>query len=332
MPLRTVLTVLLAIGFPVALTAQPPAPPAADTNPLLPRGRRRSACRRSTRSRPSTSCPAFKEAIAQQRARGRRHRRTTPTPPTFANTIEALEDAGELLTKVSAGLQRTCTRRTPTTELQAINREVTPLLDRAPRRHPAEPDAVRARQGRVGARRDASALTPVQKKLLEETYKGFVRGGANLDAGAEGALPRDQRRAVRARRQVRRQPAARDQRLPARHREARPTWRDCPPSVVATGAEAAKAAGLAGKWVYTLQAPSIWPFLQYADNRELRRQILTAYTTRCDHGDAVRQQGQRRAGSPRCGPSARSCSATRPTPTSCSKRTWRRRRTRSTGC
>ena len=58
-----------------------------------------------------------------------------------------------------------------------------------------------------------------------------------------------------------------------------------PPSVVAAGAEAAKAAGLPGKWVYTLQAPSIWPFLQYADNRELRRQILTAYTTRNDHGD-----------------------------------------------
>ena len=42
---------------------------------------------------------------------------------------------------------------------------------------------------------------------------------------------------------------------------------------------------MAGKWVYTLQAPSIWPFVQYADNRELRRQIFTAYTTRCDHGD-----------------------------------------------
>ena len=50
-----------------------------------------------------------------------------------------------------------------------------------------------------------------------------------------------------------------------------------------------------GKWVFTLQAPSIWPFLQYADNRELRQQILTAYTTRSDHGDAVRQQGHRRA-------------------------------------
>jgi len=58
-----------------------------------------------------------------------------------------------------------------------------------------------------------------------------------------------------------------------------------PPSVVAGAADAAKAAGMAGTWVFTLQAPSIWPFLQYADNRELRRQALTAYITRNDHND-----------------------------------------------
>ena len=55
--------------------------------------------------------------------------------------------------------------------------------------------------------------------------------------------------------------------------------------VVAGGAEAAKKAGLEGKWVFTLQAPSLWPFLQGAENRELRRQIFAAYTTRGDHGD-----------------------------------------------
>jgi peptidyl-dipeptidase Dcp len=58
-----------------------------------------------------------------------------------------------------------------------------------------------------------------------------------------------------------------------------------PPAVVAAAAETAQAAGLAGKWVFTLQAPSIWPFLSYADNRELRRQILTAYLSRCDQGN-----------------------------------------------
>ncbi|MBM3747385.1 MAG: M3 family metallopeptidase, partial [Acidobacteria bacterium] len=58
-----------------------------------------------------------------------------------------------------------------------------------------------------------------------------------------------------------------------------------PPGVVAGAAEAAKAAGLAGKWVFTLHAPSIWPFLSYADNRELRRQILHAYLQRGDNNN-----------------------------------------------
>jgi peptidyl-dipeptidase Dcp len=59
-----------------------------------------------------------------------------------------------------------------------------------------------------------------------------------------------------------------------------------PPAVIAGAAEAAKKAGLEGKWLFTLQAPSIWPFMQYARNRDLRKQLLTAYITRNDHGDA----------------------------------------------
>ncbi|HNX50225.1 MAG TPA: M3 family metallopeptidase, partial [Thermoanaerobaculaceae bacterium] len=60
-----------------------------------------------------------------------------------------------------------------------------------------------------------------------------------------------------------------------------------PERVVIGAAEAGKKAGLDGKWVFTLHGPSLWPFLQYADNRELRRQLFTAYTTRGDHGDAT---------------------------------------------
>ena len=57
--------------------------------------------------------------------------------------------------------------------------------------------------------------------------------------------------------------------------------------VKAGAAEAAKKAGLEGKWVFTLHGPSMWPFLEAADNRELRKQIFTAYTTRGDHGDEL---------------------------------------------
>ena len=63
--------------------------------------------------------------------------------------------------------------------------------------------------------------------------------------------------------------------------------------------------GSPGKWVFTLHGPSIWPFLESADNRELRRQIFTAYTTRGDHGERRRQQGRSWPASPRCAPRRR---------------------------
>jgi peptidyl-dipeptidase Dcp len=47
-------------------------------------------------------------------------------------------------------------------------------------------------------------------------------------------------------------------------------------------AEAATKAGLPGKWVVTLHGPSLWPFLKYADDRELRKRAFEAYSTRCD--------------------------------------------------
>jgi len=55
---------------------------------------------------------------------------------------------------------------------------------------------------------------------------------------------------------------------------------------VSAAADAARKAGLEGKWVFTLHAPSFWPFMKYADDRDLRKRMFDAYTTRCDHGGA----------------------------------------------
>ncbi|MGL4331400.1 MAG: M3 family metallopeptidase, partial [Bacteroidales bacterium] len=58
-----------------------------------------------------------------------------------------------------------------------------------------------------------------------------------------------------------------------------------PQGAIDAAAEAAKANGEEGKWVITLHNPSWIPFLQYADNRELRKQVYTAYTKRGDNGN-----------------------------------------------
>ncbi|MCX6638507.1 MAG: M3 family metallopeptidase, partial [Acidobacteria bacterium] len=121
-------------------------------------------------------------------------------------------------------------------------------------------------------------------KLLEETHKTFVRGGANLDA--------EQKKRLRAINQELSVLGVRFGQNLLKETNAYKLVIDkkedlsgLPPAVVAAAADAAKAAGLAGKWVFTLQAPSIWPFLSYSGNRELRRQILIAYTKRCDNGN-----------------------------------------------
>ncbi|MBP1603800.1 MAG: peptidase, partial [Acidobacteria bacterium] len=200
----------------------------------------------------------------------------------FANTIEAMENAGELLAKVNpvfSNMQSSNTNE----QLQAINREVAPILT-ALRDDIRLNPALFARVKTLWQARESLGLTAVQIRLLDEQYKGFVRGGANLSPGQKERF-----RAINGELSI----------LGIRFGdnllhdtnsyrlviENEADLKGLPPSVVAAGADAAKAAGLAGRWVYTLQAPSIWPFLQYADSRELRKQILAAYTTRNGRGD-----------------------------------------------
>jgi peptidyl-dipeptidase Dcp len=277
---RSTLVVLCALLSLTSLGAQAPPVAPAD-NPLLRPWTTPFGVPPFAEIKAEHFLPALKLAIAEQR----KEIATivaNPEAPTFANTIEALEDAGALLSKVSpvfSNLQSSNTNE----QLQAINREVAPLLT-------ALRDDIRlnpqlfARIKVLWENRQSLGLTPVQQRLIDEQYKGFVRGGANLDSAKKERF-----RAINNELSMLGikfgDNLLRDTNAYRLVIEQDSDLKGLPPGVVAGGAEAAKAAGLAGKWLYTLQAPSIWPFLQYADNRELRRQILTAYITRNNHGD-----------------------------------------------
>jgi peptidyl-dipeptidase Dcp len=283
------LVVLLFAGMPT--WAQSPAPaaaaparaqaqPAAD-NPLLQQWSTPFQVPPYNLIKPEHFLPAIKEGIAQNR-REVDAIVNSPQPPTFANTIEALEQTGDLLSKVQGALGGLLSAET-NPQLQAVNREATPLLSTLR-------DEVRLNEKlfqRIKAVYDQRAtlkLTPLQAKLVEEVYKGYVRAGANLDPARKEQLKKINAEMSMATLKFG------DNQLHDTNAyklviENQDDLKGLPPSVVASGAEAAKAASLPGKWVYTLQAPSIWPFLQYADNRDLRRQILDAYTTRGNHGD-----------------------------------------------
>jgi peptidyl-dipeptidase Dcp len=225
--------------------------------------------------------PAIQKGIEEQR---REVKAITgdPRAPTFANTIEALDNAGDLLEKVQGVFSNLVGAET-NDRLQEISRQVAPLMAALRDDIILDPKLF-ARVKAIWDQRGTLKLEADQSKLLEETHKTFVRGGANLDA--------EQQKRLRAINQELSVLGVRFGQNLLKETNAYKLVIDkkedlsgLPPTVVAAAADAAKAAGLAGKWVFTLQAPSIWPFLSYSGNRDLRRQILIAYTKRCDNGN-----------------------------------------------
>ncbi len=225
--------------------------------------------------------PAFKEGIARQRAEVDAITASTE-PATFENTIAALDASGSLLDRVG-GVFYNMTSAETSDEIQAIAREVSPLTT-ALADDIILNEKLFERVKSVWEKRQTLGLDPEQLRLVEETYKDFVRGGANLPPEKKQRLREINEKLSMLSLQfgdnVLKETNA--YRLVIEKKE---DLSGLPEGVVAAAAEAAAEAGLDGKWVFTLHAPSIWPFLTYADNRELRRQIFTAYIQRGNNGN-----------------------------------------------
>jgi peptidyl-dipeptidase Dcp len=223
--------------------------------------------------------PAIQEGIAQHDREVQAIAKNAAAP-TFANTLEGLDHAGRLLEKATAVFQNLSSAET-SEALQVIQKEVAPMLA-AHRDDILLDPALFARVKAVWDARATLGLEPDQQKLLEDTWKDFVRGGALLPKEGQERLRKINAElaglSVKFANNLLKE--TNDYRLVIEKKE---DLAGLPDRVVAGAAEAAKRAGLEGKWLFTLQAPSLWPFLEGADNRDLRRQIFTAYTTRGDH-------------------------------------------------
>ena len=200
---------------------------------------------------------------------------------TFANTIESLEASGANLERVAAVFFNLAGSNT-NDEIQKIRTEYAPKLSE-------HSDALYlngklfARVKAVHDQRAQLGLRPDQNKLVEDYYKSFVKAGAELDADKKKRLTEINSRLAALFSgfgdKIRRENAGY-----ALIVEDEKDLAGLPDAVIAQGAAAAKEKGHEGKWAFTLVRSSVTPFLQYADNRELRKEIYTAYTKRGANG------------------------------------------------
>jgi peptidyl-dipeptidase Dcp len=225
--------------------------------------------------------PAIKEGIRKQQAEIDAIV-NNPAVPTFANTLEAFDASGRLLSEVNAvfgALQGADTNPA----IQGIAKETTPLLA-------AHGDNIRLNEklfSQVKAvydQRGKLKLTREEQFLLENTYRDFVRGGALLEEKQKVRLRElNQQLAMLSLRFGDNLLAeTNDFKLVLENRD---DLAGLPPSVVAMAEGTARQLKMPGKWVFTVQVPSMTPFLQYSTRRDLREKIYRAYTMRGDRGN-----------------------------------------------
>ncbi len=220
--------------------------------------------------------PAFQEAMKQQMAEIEVIT-TSKDAPTFENTLVAYDQSGRLLSRISPvfyGINGANTNP----EMQQIAVELSPIMS-------AHSDDIRLNSAlferirTVYDQRDQLGLNHEQMRLLTETYKSFVRSGANLAPESQQQL-RDLNAKIanlqtRFGQNMLAETAA--FKLVIDNEEGLAGLTD---DLKSAAAVRAKKEGMEGKWVFGLDNPSIMPFLELSQNRTKRHELLQAYLNR----------------------------------------------------
>lgn len=223
--------------------------------------------------------PAFEAAMEMHKAEVEAIV-NNPEEPTFDNTILALDNAGAKLNDIANTFFLIAAADT-NPEMQKVEAEVSPLLA-AHSDQIMMNDALFQRVKKVYLGRKKAGLDAMQLRLTEKTYKDFERSGANLSPEAQAELAEINRELSAATVQY-------AQNLLAANADYELLLDNTqlgglPNAVKNAAKEAAKEAGYSDKYLFTLSSPSIFPFLTYSTNRDLRKEIYTAYTERCNGG------------------------------------------------
>ena len=200
-----------------------------------------------------------------------------PEEPTFENTIVALEYAGDLLDRVLT-VFFTLNSAETSDEMQELAQKLSPVLTEHSNNISLD-ERLFARIKTVYENTDMSTLTPEEQRLLQKSYEGFARNGANLceeDKAKYRELTTELGQATLAFGQ---------NTLKATNNYAlnvtdSTRLKGLPESALEAAAQTAKEKGQEG-WTFTLHAPSYSPVMMYCEDRDLRRELYMAYNTQC---------------------------------------------------
>ncbi len=226
--------------------------------------------------------PTFVKGIADQQAEIDAIVNSTEAP-TFDNTVYACDKSGRLLSTVAKVFYSLNAANTDSA-MQAIAQRVAPITTQH-RDNIMLNEKLFQRIKTVYENRESSNLDPLQKRVVEKYYNDFVRNGANLSEADKVKL-----------REINQKISTYSLNFIENHlAETNSNFKlvidkqedlaGLPQPVIDGAAETAKAMNLEGKWVFTLQKPSLIPFLQYAKNRELREKIYRGYYMRGNNND-----------------------------------------------
>ena len=228
----------------------------------------------------SDYCPAFREGI-------KRHDAeidaivNNPEAPTFENTIVALERSGEFLSRVQYTFYNLLEAET-CDQMDSIANEISPE-ETEHSNNISLNEALFQRVKYVYDRKDSLNLTEEQKTLLQKSYDSFVDHGANLQGEDRNKYRELSQKLSLLELQY-------GQNVLGATNQYKMVVTDekqlegLPVSILEAAKERAKKKGVEG-WCFDLTAPSYVPFMKYANNRELRKQLYMAYNTKALNGD-----------------------------------------------
>ena len=225
--------------------------------------------------------PAFKTALKEHKAEidAIVNQKSVPT---FKNTIEALEFAGSKLTKVSSLFSNVKAANTDDV-LKATDKELAPVLS-------AHYDNIMlnenlfAKVKQVYDRKKSLELTSEEAFLLEETYKNFTRSGINLEGDKKERLKEINGRLSELTLEFGNNLLDETNSFEY-HTTDSTDLGNLPKSLRALAKEEAKKRGHDSGWSFTLQRPSINPFLQSSPNAQARKILYDGYANRANNGN-----------------------------------------------